>query len=189
LIIDREFNPGIRVTDAPENTKVVVAACESAFYNLSTKVNLFDQFWIKGEPYSLHHMLNNHPLADEFVGGTVFQGFLEVTGYHRWHSPCDGAIKEIVSVPGSYFVQSPATLNDTDSNPYLRSLSFITAITARMLVFIQADDPAIGLMCFVALGMTEISTCEATVVAGQHVAKGDQLGMFHFGGKMMNGRL
>ncbi len=30
--------------------------------------------------------------------------------------------------------------------------------------------------------MDEVSTCEITVKEGQHVRKGDQTGMFHFGG-------
>jgi phosphatidylserine decarboxylase len=30
--------------------------------------------------------------------------------------------------------------------------------------------------------MAEVSTCEITVYDGQHVNKGDQTGMFHFGG-------
>jgi len=30
--------------------------------------------------------------------------------------------------------------------------------------------------------MSEVSACEITVYQGQHVRKGDQLGMFHFGG-------
>lgn len=33
-----------------------------------------------------------------------------------------------------------------------------------------------------AVGMAEVSTCEATVKVNDHVNKGDQLGMFHFGG-------
>jgi phosphatidylserine decarboxylase len=32
------------------------------------------------------------------------------------------------------------------------------------------------------VGMAEVSTCDITVAVGQHVNKGDQLGMFHFGG-------
>jgi phosphatidylserine decarboxylase len=50
------------------------------------------------------------------------------------------------------------------------------------MVFIEADNPAIGLMCFLPVGMAEVSTCEVTVYQGQHVKKGDPLGMFHFGG-------
>jgi len=50
------------------------------------------------------------------------------------------------------------------------------------MIFIEADNPAIGLMCFMSVGMSEVSTNEITVYEGQHVNKGDQLGMFHFGG-------
>jgi len=37
-------------------------------------------------------------------------------------------------------------------------------------------------MCFVSIGMSEVSTNEITVNEGDKVKKGDQLGMFHFGG-------
>jgi phosphatidylserine decarboxylase len=30
--------------------------------------------------------------------------------------------------------------------------------------------------------MAEVSTCQVTVYEGQHLMKGDQIGMFHFGG-------
>jgi phosphatidylserine decarboxylase len=50
------------------------------------------------------------------------------------------------------------------------------------MLFIEADNPAIGLMCVMPVGMAEVSTCEITVYEGQHVKKGDPLGMFHFGG-------
>jgi phosphatidylserine decarboxylase len=37
-------------------------------------------------------------------------------------------------------------------------------------------------MAFIGIGMDEVSTCEITVKEGQHVKKGEQTGMFHFGG-------
>ena len=37
-------------------------------------------------------------------------------------------------------------------------------------------------MCVMPVGMAEVSTCDIRVYEGQHVRKGDQLGMFHFGG-------
>lgn len=48
-------------------------------------------------------------------------------------------------------------------------------------MLIEAANPAIGLMAILAIGMTEVSTCDITVKVGQEVKKGDQLGMFHFG--------
>ena len=46
----------------------------------------------------------------------------------------------------------------------------------------KAKDPKIGLVAFVAVGMAEISSCQITVQEGQPVQRGEQLGMFHFGG-------
>ncbi len=37
-------------------------------------------------------------------------------------------------------------------------------------------------MAVLFVGMAEVSSNEITVYEGQHVKKGDQLGMFHFGG-------
>lgn len=37
-------------------------------------------------------------------------------------------------------------------------------------------------MALVFVGMAEVSSNEITVYEGQHVEKGEQLGMFHFGG-------
>ena len=68
-----------------------------------------------------------------------------------------------------------------DSGPN-HSQSFITSVAARAVIYIQADNPKIGLMAFVAVGMAEVSSCEVTVREGQVVKKGDQLGTFHFGG-------
>jgi phosphatidylserine decarboxylase len=43
-------------------------------------------------------------------------------------------------------------------------------------------------MCFLAVGMPEVSTCEMTVYVGQHVNKGDTIGMFHYGGSQKPGK-
>ncbi|KAJ7361202.1 phosphatidylserine decarboxylase [Mycena albidolilacea] len=177
----RTFQPGVRTLQAADNPNIINAACESQLYHIARNVQERDTFWLKGEPYSLLNMLNQDEAAPQFIGGTVFQGFLSVTGYHRWHAPVTGVVRKIVHVPGTYFVQSPATLGQSD-NPYLRSLAFITSLTTRLLIFIEADDPRVGLMCFIAVGMTEVSTCEATVAEGKRVQRGDELGMFHFGG-------
>ena len=50
------------------------------------------------------------------------------------------------------------------------------------MIFIEANNSAIGLMCFLGVGIAEVSTCDIRVRQGQKVKKGDQLGMFHYGG-------
>lgn len=176
----RQFRPGVRPVAAPDDPQVIVNACESAPYRLSTKVDRQAEFWLKGQPYSLRHMLANDPLTDTFVGGTVYQAFLSALSYHRWHCPVDGVIVSTSVQPGTYYSETPAEGYDP-SGPN-ESQGYISEVATRATIFIQADNPAIGLMCVMPIGMAEVSTCEVTVYEGQRVKKGDQLGLFHFGG-------
>ncbi|WP_200940666.1 phosphatidylserine decarboxylase family protein [Cellulomonas sp. Leaf334] len=176
----RQFRPGVRPIASPTDAGVLVNACESAPYRVASNVAEREQFWLKGQPYSLAHMLAEDPLTPQFVGGTVYQAFLSALSYHRWHSPVDGVIVKTQVVPGTYYSETPAEGYDP-SGPN-DSQAYITEVATRALIFIEADNPAIGLMCFMPVGMAEVSTCDITVYEGQRVRKGDQLGMFHFGG-------
>lgn len=150
---------------------------------------LSDAFWLKEQPYSLENMLNWDEYTGQFAGGdgtTVYQAFLSALSYHRWHSPVSGTIRKAYVVGGSYYLQNlrqgfydPAGSDDAGPN---NSQAFLTAVATRALIFIEADNPDIGLMCVMPVGMAEVSSCEITVQPGQHVDKGEQLGMFHFGG-------
>lgn len=182
----RTFRAGVRPISGVGDDNIIVNACESAPLDVSRDVKLSDTFWLKGQPYSLINMLNGDEYAPQFAGGTVYQAFLSALSYHRWHAPVSGTIRKAYTVAGTYYLENlhegffskdgpdPAAPND--------SQMFITAVAARALIFIEADNPAIGLMCVMPVGMAEVSSCEITVKAGDHVTKGDQLGMFHFGG-------
>jgi len=186
----RTFRPGERplpLLDTPQLDALITSACESGVLRIRYDIQARDQFWLKGQPYSLYHMLNDDPLAEQFVGGTVYQAFLSALNYHRWHSPVNGQIEKIVHVPGTYYAEAPFEgFENPDGGPDPAapdlSQAFITAVAARALIFIRANDPKIGLMCFIAVGMAEVSTNEVTVKEGNVVKQGDQLGMFHFGG-------
>lgn len=43
-----------------------------------------------------------------------------------------------------------------------KSQGYITKVATKAVIFIEADNPYIGLMCFLALSMTKVSTCEIT---------------------------
>ena len=176
----REFRAGRRPLASPEDNSVINNACESAPYRVATNVQLQDQFWIKEQPYSLSHMLASDPWTELFEGGTIYQAFLSALSYHRWHSPVSGTIVKTKLIDGSYYAQALSEGYDPASPN--RSQAYITQVASRALIFIEADNPDIGLMCIVFVGMAEVSSNEITVYEGQHVNKGDPLGMFHFGG-------
>ena len=182
----RKFKPGIRPVASPDDDDVIANACESAPFRMAHDVPLKAKFWIKGQPYSLIDLLHNDPWTSKFEGGTLYQAFLSALSYHRWNSPVSGKIVKAYNLDGTYYGEALAqgfeNPNGPDKVAANNSQAFLTSTAARAVIFIQADNPKIGLMCFVAVGMGDVSNNEIIVRIGQHVNKGDQLGMFHFGG-------
>jgi phosphatidylserine decarboxylase len=188
----RRWREGIRPTASPDDASVICNACESSPYRISYNVKLRDEFSIKEQPYSLLDMLNNDALSPQFSNGTVYQAFLSALSYHRWHAPIAGTIKNVVHIPGTYFLQNSfegfANINPStgESNPDLaapnKSQAYLCQKATRTLIFIQADDARIGLMAVLLVGMAEVSSCEVFVAKGQRVRKGDEIGTFHYGG-------
>ncbi len=176
----RSLRPNARPIGGLEDDSTIANCCESAPYKIARDVKLRDEFWIKAEPYSLADLMMSESLAEYFDGGTVYQAFLDAFSYHRWHSPISGRIVSAYAVEGAYY---SATLAMEPAEALQRqSQTYLAHVAARALIFIEADDPEIGTLCFAAVGMCEVSSCEIAVQIGQRVKKGDQLGMFHFGG-------
>ena len=178
----RRFKDGARPVAAPDDDTVIVSACESTPYGISTDVQRQDRFWIKSQPYSLQDMLADDESVDHFVGGTVYQAFLSATNYHRWHSPVAGTIVRAFVKDGTFY--SEADSEGADAVEPMNSQSYLAHVAARAIILIEADNPAIGLVAFVPVGMSEVSSCllHPDVRPGHHVAKGDELGYFQFGG-------
>jgi phosphatidylserine decarboxylase len=176
----RRLRPGARPVEDAEDGLVVGNACESSPFAIAHGLAETSTFWAKGQPYSLSHIFQGDPVHREFVGGTLFQAFLSALCYHRWHSPVAGTVLRCWRVAGTYYSEAPG-VQDDDCAPNA-SQRYLSEVATRAIILLQADEPAIGLMAFVAVGMAEVSSCEITVRPGQVVRKGDQLGSFHFGG-------
>ncbi len=179
----RKLKPGMRPIADPDNNKVVVSAADSGVYSIQRNVKKSDWFWLKSQPYSLNDMLNNEEkFVDQFVGGDVYQAFLSATKYHRWHSPVSGTIRKAYIKQGSYYSATeawgmdPASPND--------SQGYIAHVATRAIIYIEADDPKIGLMVMMPIGMAEVSSCVLldNIKVGYKVKKGEELGYFQYGG-------
>ncbi len=177
----RKFKKDSReVTAENKDPYVIISACESQPYKISTNVQANTKFWLKGQPYSIEYMLNHDESVEKFIGGTVYQAFLSATRYHRWHSPVDGKVVRCFNVPGTYYAEVNTYPYD-EAGPN-NSQGYITHVAARAVILIESDNPDIGLMAFVAVGMAEVSSCVIRVEKGQVLKKGDELGYFQFGG-------
>lgn len=165
---------------APDPTgKVVISPVDGQVFLISKQVQREAAFEIKGEQYYLTDLLAepaNSPLLRPFVDGLAVQVVLMPFNYHRWHSPVTGKIKKVRTVPGYFFAQ-PAPNQD-----YAQSFPFLSHINTRTIVFIEPENPAIGEMALIFVGLTEVSSCIATVKEGDSVRRGDEIGHFAFGG-------
>lgn len=183
----RRVKDSARPVASPDDDNIVVNACESKVFNIGQDAKLRDKFWIKGQPYSVVDMLGNDPLARQFDGATVYQAFLSALSYHRWHAPVSGKVKRCFVRDGTYFseplFESMAKgSGEINTQGIAIAQGYLAALATRAVIFLEADNPAIGLMAFIGVGMDEVSTCEITVKEGQRLRKGDEIGMFHFGG-------
>ena len=178
----RRFKPGQRPIADPDDDAVIVNACESTPYALKTNVKRHDRFWIKAQPYSLHDMLAGDESTDEFVGGTVYQAFLDAHNYHRWHSPVSGTIRKAFVREGTYFSEAESEGDDPDGPK--KSQGYLAQVATRAILLIEADEPAIGLVAVMFIGMVEVSSCvfPPEIRHGHRVKKGEEVGYFQFGG-------
>lgn len=178
----RRFRDGERPVADPDDDAVVVSPCEATPYRIASRVHRRDEFWAKAEPYSLEELLAGDESVDAFVDGTVWQAFLSAIDYHRWHSPVSGRIVRAWRQPGTYF--SEADAQGTDAAEPTLSQGYLAHVATRVIVVIEADDPAVGLVAVVFIGMSDVSSCVLGegIEAGARITKGDELGYFQFGG-------
>ena len=206
----RRLRPGTRplpfplsATNSPEAADVIVNACESIPFALQRSVALHDRFWLKKQPYSLAHMFDDESLARQFEGGTVYQAFLSPDSYHRWHAPVSGRVVKKKVVKGLYFSEplccgfwpddddddnddgdvgkTPSGIGNADPAACNNSQGYLTSIAPRGILVIGSTAPSIGLVAMVLVGMGEVSSIDITV-SDEEVQRGDEMGMFHYGG-------
>lgn len=185
----RQFREGVRPVAEPENSRVIANACESKPYKVAFDIKAHDKFWLKSQPFSVADILADQALGREFEGGSIYQAFLSALSYHRWHSPVTGIVKKAYVIDGTYYSEplfeglgDPTNANNIDMGGETTSQGYLTQVATRAVILTEADEPKIGLMAFVGVGMAEVSTCDITVKEGSKVKKGDEIGMFHFGG-------
>ena len=179
----REIRKEVRPIAAPNDPKVIISANDGNIVSIARNVRRTDDFWLKGQPFSLVDMLDRSEYVDRFVGGYVFQSFLSGANYHRWHAPIDGVVRDARIVNGLTF--SEAESAGPDPNAGVLSEGYDACVNTRGLVFIESPDPKIGMVCVIPIGITEISSITLKVKKGDRLAKGDELGYFSYGGSSM----
>ncbi len=177
----RRVKPEFRPIDGPDDPSIINSPNDGVAWALEHYVQRDDAFWLKTQVYSLGNMLNNSPFVDRFIGGTVYQTY--VNGGADWHgfsSPIDGKIVGVELIRGYAWTESDTTPPDPMSGPY--SQGWAAGVATRGLIYIDSGIKKLGTVCVIPIGLTEVSSLQTFVKVGDRVKKGDDLGQFSFGG-------
>jgi phosphatidylserine decarboxylase len=63
-------------------------------------------------------------------------------------------------------------------NNYINSQSFLSCVSTRHVFIINTNDPRVGRVAVIEIGMVEVASCIPLVNVGDEVTKGDQIGRF-----------
>jgi phosphatidylserine decarboxylase len=128
-------------------------------------------FYVKGSMFTLADLLGDAKLANRFARGAMLISRLCPSDYHRFHFPVSGIPSEPSVIRGSLYSVSPIALR--------RNILYLVR-NKRILTLIEA--PEFGTVAMIEVGATNVGSILESFVAGRAVVKGEEKGMFSFGG-------
>ncbi len=134
-------------------------------------VEAADGFYAKGQRFDLKAFLGDEKLATEFGGGSLLISRLCPVDYHRFHFPVGGTPGGSRLINGWLYSVSPVALR--------QNLAYLWE-NKRMVTLVES--PEFGRVAIVEIGATMVGTIMQTFTPGRAVAKGEEKGLFKFGG-------
>jgi phosphatidylserine decarboxylase len=171
----RALKPGVRPI-APGDDAAVLPA--DGRHLVFPDVDRAEGFYVKGAKFTLAELLgeahlppDQQALAARFAGGAMLISRLAPPDYHRFHFPVAGKTTEPRLIPGWYYSVHPIEVR--------HNLRYLVE-NRRMVTLVES--PAFGPVAMVEIGATCVGRIRQTFIPGRTVAKGEEKGLFAFGG-------
>lgn len=169
----RKHKPGFRPIASPDDKTIATCVADSRLV-VYDSLPQARSIWIKGHHFTLENLVGAEEPLKKWADAAVASFRLSPQDYHRYHSPVTGHVKWYKSIHGDYYAVDPLCI---------RSDIDVLTSNARCVVAIQSEE--LGEVLFVAIGAKEVGTVkihEHFQKPGTQVQKGDEIGMFEFGG-------
>lgn len=128
-------------------------------------------FYVKGSKFSFAELLGDEEAARKFAGGAMLISRLCPVDYHRFHFPVSGTPGEPRLINGWLYSVSPVALR--------RRLRYLIE-NKRVVTLVES--PQFGTVAVIEVGATNVGSIQQSFVPGRPVGKGDEKGLFAFGG-------
>jgi phosphatidylserine decarboxylase len=164
----RALKPGARPIAAGDDVAVMPA---DGRHLAIPDVDASPGFYVKGMTFTLAELFGEAAVAEKFAGGAMLISRLCPVDYHRFHFPVAGVPNEPRLVNGWLYSVSPIALR--------RRLRYLVE-NKRVVTLVES--PRFGTVAVIEVGATNVGSIQQSFVSGRAVAKGDEKGLFAFGG-------
>ncbi|KIJ27069.1 hypothetical protein M422DRAFT_776437 [Sphaerobolus stellatus SS14] len=177
----RKLKPDARPVQHAEDPSGFCSAADCRLTVFQTIDNA-RKFWIKGKHFTVPTLLNTSvappagasiPDVATFENASIAIFRLAPADYHRFHSPADVIVGDVVHIPGQYYTVNPQAVNEAGFDVF-------TANTRSVLYLTHAETGKP--IAFVAVGALLVGSINWTVKKGDKVKRGEELGYFAYGG-------
>ncbi len=167
----RALKPGARpIADGQRVAVLPADGRHLAFQNVDAAAG----FYAKGQRFDLPAFLGDADLAAKFAGGAMLISRLCPVDYHRFHFPVAGQPGDPRLINGWLYSVSPIALR--------RNLAYLWE-NKRMVTLVES--PEFGKVAVCEIGATMVGSIFQSFVLGRAVLKGEEKGLFKFGGSMV----
>lgn len=164
----RALKPGARPIADGEDVAVLPAdGRHLAFPDVDAAAG----FYVKGAKFTFAELLGDAALAEKFAGGAMLISRLCPVDYHRFHFPVAGLPSDQTLLNGALYSVSPIALR--------RNIRYLVE-NKRVLTLVES--PRFGTVAMLEVGATNVGTIKQTHVPGRAAKKGEEKGLFKFGG-------
>ncbi|MCF3648250.1 archaetidylserine decarboxylase [Synoicihabitans lomoniglobus] len=164
----RALKPAARPIAAGDDVAVLPADGRHLAF---ADVDAAEGFYVKGSKFTLAELFGSAELAAPFAGGTMVISRLCPVDYHRFHFPVAGTPDHTTLIKGALYSVNPIALR--------RNVKYLVQ-NKRMRTLL--DSERFGQVAMFEVGATCVGTIRQLYVPDRVNAKGEEKGLFKFGG-------
>lgn len=164
----RALKPGVRPIAGGEDVAVLPADGRHLVF---PDAEASEGYYVKGAKFTVRELLDDEELATRFAGGAMVISRLCPVDYHRFHFPVAGVPRESRLVQGWLYSVSPIALR--------RRIRYLVENKREVTVI---EGSPFGPVAMIEVGATNVGSIRQSFVPGRPVAKGEEKGLFAFGG-------
>jgi len=177
----RELREGARVF--PSDPGVVISPADGRVDSIGA-VDGRD-FYVKGRPYRVAELVGDEDDARRYEGGHGCVVYLSPRDYHRVHSPVDGTVSVVRSMPGDYYPVNAIGVRHVH-NLFVRNRRVAIAIdTPEGSGFGRVTVVMVAAMVVGRITVTGVEARDVPLgvheLKGLDIARGDEIGIFRLG--------